>query len=133
MSRENVEVVRRIYEAAAGRDAHEVLRLYDENVELDAARLGMFPEVFRGHDGLRKLFGDWHEAWGDIEYSYEELIDAGHDQVISVVERHARGRASGADVTQTFALLWTLRSGRVVRVAWYLSRADAVQVGQLKG
>ena len=127
MSEENLELVRRIYEAAASRDGAAVLSLYDEEVELDASSLGMYSEVFRGHDGLRKLFGDWHEAWGEIEYSYEELIDVDEERVISVVTRHARGKASGVDVQHPFALLWTLRDGRVVRVTWYLSLEEALE------
>lgn len=35
MSRENVEVVRRIYEAGARREGAAVLSLYDEDVEWD--------------------------------------------------------------------------------------------------
>lgn len=131
MSQENVQLVRQVYEAAASRDLPTVLRLYDERVELDASRVGMFSEVFRGHDGLRKLFRDWHEAWGEIEYSYEELIDAGEDEVVSVVTRRARGKASGVDVEHPFALLWTLRNGRVIRVVWFLSRAEALEAAGL--
>ena len=93
--------------------------LYDPEVELDASALGVEGrggDIFRGHEGLRSLFGEWHESWGEIEYDYEELIDAG-DQVISVVTRHARGRASGVEVEQPFALLWTIREGKVIR--WF--------------
>ena len=41
MSEENVEIVRRIYEAAAGREAASIFALYDPEVELDATRLGV--------------------------------------------------------------------------------------------
>ena len=131
MSRENVEIVRQVYEAAASRDAAAVFALYDPLVELDASRLGLAggagtAGISRGHEGLRSFFREWHEAWGNIEYSYEELIDAG-EQVIAVVNRHARGRASGIEVERPFALLWTLREGKVIRVAWFLSRADALE------
>jgi ketosteroid isomerase-like protein len=136
MSQENVEIVRRIYDAAARRDAAAVMDLYDPEVELDASALGIAAPagadagVFRGHDGLRSLFREWHDAWGKIQYDYEELIDAG-EQVISVVTRHARGRASGVEVGRPFALLWTLRDGKVTRVVWFLDRADALEAGGL--
>lgn len=39
VSRENVEIVRRVYEAAGRRDAALVLSLYDREVELDSTRL----------------------------------------------------------------------------------------------
>ena len=128
MSQENVEIVRRLYEAAASRDSAAVFALYDPEVELDSSRLGL--GVHRGHEGLRSLFGEWHRAWGSIEYSYEELIDAG-EAVIAFVTRHARGRASGVETTQPFTLVWTIRDGRVVRVAWFLTRADALEAAGL--
>jgi ketosteroid isomerase-like protein len=131
MSEENVEVVRRIYEAAARRDPETIFALYGSDVELDATRLGVGDlGVYHGHDGLRRLFADLHEAWGRIDYDYEELLDAG-EQVISVVARHAWGRASGVEIERPFALLWTLRDGKVVRVVWFLSRAEALEAAGL--
>jgi ketosteroid isomerase-like protein len=133
MSQENVEIVRRVYEAAASRDAATVLALYNPKVELDASVLGVAGtgrDILRGHEGLRNLFREWHEAWGKIEYGYEELVDAG-EQVISVVTRHARGRASGVEVERPFALLWTLREGKVIRVVWFLDRAEALEAAGL--
>lgn len=130
MSRENVETVRRIYEAAARRDAEAVLTLYDPEVELDGTRLrvvGPGGGVYHGHEGVRRFFRQWHEAWERIEYDYEELIDAGDEQVIAVVTRRGRGRASGAEVELHVALLWTLREGKVVRVVWFPARADALE------
>ena len=129
MSEENLEVVRQVYEAATRRDTATSLTLYDPEVELDASALGVEGrggDTFRGHEGLRSLFGEWHESWGEIEYDYEELIDAG-DQVISVATRHARGRASGVEVEQRFALLWTIRQGKVIRVIWFLDRDEALK------
>ena len=128
MSQENVEIVRRVYEAAASRNSEAVFALYDPEVELDSSRLGL--GVYRGHEGLRSLFREWHEAWGSIEYSYEELIDAG-EAVIAVVTRHARGRASGVETKQPFTLVWTVRGGKVVRVAWFLTRAEALEAAEL--
>ena len=131
MSRENVEVVRQVYEAAARRDAETVLALYNSNVELDNSRLPigglMGGGIYRGHAGLRAFFREWHDSWDDIDYDYEELIDAGSEHVISVVTRRGRGRTSGAEVEVPLALVWTVRDGKVVRVVWYPSRADALE------
>jgi ketosteroid isomerase-like protein len=134
MSEENVEIVRGVYDAAARHDAATVLALYDPEVELDASRLQVagLAGVYRGHNGLRSFFRQWHEAWGSIEYDYEELIDAG-EQVISVVTRHARGRASGVEVEMPVALVWTLREGKVVRVSWFLSRPESLEAAGLSG
>jgi ketosteroid isomerase-like protein len=97
MSREDVEVVRRVYEAAARRDSATVLGLYARDVKLDFShvQVGVIggQDVVRGHDGLRSWFRAWHEAWETVEYDFEELIDAG-EHVIAVVKRHARGPSS---------------------------------------
>jgi ketosteroid isomerase-like protein len=134
MSEENVEIVRRVYEAAARRDPATVLALYDPEVELDPSRLqavGLFDRVYCGDDGLRSFFREWHEAWQGIEYDYDELIDAG-ERVISVVTRHGRGRASGAEVDWPLALVWTIRKGKVIRVVWFPTRADALEAAGLR-
>lgn len=135
MSRENVEVVRKVYEAAARRDSSAVLELYDERVELDGSRLDVVgvSGIYRGHDGLRRFFRQWHEAWSGIDYDFDELIDAGGEQVISVVTRRGRGRASGAEAEWAVALLWTIRNGTVVRVVWLRSRDEALETVNLQG
>jgi hypothetical protein len=51
--------------------------------------------------------------------------------VVAVVLRHARGRASGVDVEAPLALLWTLRDRKVIRVAWFGSRAEALEAAGL--
>jgi ketosteroid isomerase-like protein len=133
MSEENVAIVRKVYEAAASRDSATVFALYDPAVELDASALGVAASdqgILRGHEGLRSLFREWHEVWGEISYDYDELIDAG-GQVVSVVTRHARGRASGVEVERPFTVLWTLREGKVVRVVWFLNRAEALEAAGL--
>ncbi len=129
MSLENVEVVRRVHEAAMRHDGPAVLSLYDPQVELDATRVEivgfMGQNIYRGHEGLKRFFREWHEAWTHVEYDFEELIDAG-ERVISVVTRRGRGRASGAVVEWHVALVWTLREGRVVRLVWFPTREAAL-------
>jgi ketosteroid isomerase-like protein len=130
VSRENVEIVRRVYDAAGRRDVTAVLALYDPGVELDNTRLqivGGAGGVFHGHEGLRRFFREWHEVWGNIEYDYDELIDVSDDKVVSLVTRRGRGRGSGAGVELRVALVWELRAGKVVRVVWFPTRDDALE------
>jgi ketosteroid isomerase-like protein len=130
MSRENVEIVRAVYDAVARRDTAAVLALYDPDVEWDGSRgtpLGELSgqSVYRGHDGLRTAFRQWYEAWENLEDTCEELIDAG-EHVISVSTARARGRASGLDVEFPQRVgLWTIREGKIVRVVWLPSVEEA--------
>jgi ketosteroid isomerase-like protein len=135
MSKENVEIVRRVYGATARRDSEAVLALYDPKVEWvtsqDPPMRTMFGAgTYRGHDGLRRFFHEWHEAWDDIANDPEELVDAG-DSVVVVVTDRARGRASGAEVARTHASVWTVKRGKIVRVAWFPTRAEAIEAAGL--
>ena len=135
MSEENVEVVRRIYEAVERGDVETVLGLYDPEIEWVFARSpfgGLLKsDVYRGHEGLKQMFRErYDDAWREVEDDLEEVIDAG-DRVVSVVSSYGRGRASGAEVRMTHAGVWTIRDGKVVRVEW-MSREDALEAAGLR-
>jgi len=137
MSQENVEIVRRVYEAVARRDTATVLSLYDPNVEWDGAR-SRWAEVmpgmreFRGHEALRRFFREYYEMWETFEDDVQELIDAG-DHVVCVVSSRGRGRASGLDVEWAGnAGVWTIRDGKVTRVVWFSTREEALAAAGLR-
>lgn len=129
MSQETVDIVRRLYDAAARRDSEAILALYDPEVEWDVSRThaAVMEGLYRGHDGLRAWAREWYDAWENLEYDVAELIDAG-DEVISVVSVRGRGRTSRAEVEfARHAGLWTIREGKIVRVVWFPTRAAALE------
>jgi ketosteroid isomerase-like protein len=137
VSRENLEIVRKLFNAAARRDSATVLSLYDPHVEWDGSRhrwtevMGEAGSRFRGHEGLRAWSRQYYETWEKIEDELEELIDAGND-VVSVVTTRARGRGSGVEVEWKHnAGVWTIRDGKIVRVTWFPTRAEALEAAGL--
>jgi ketosteroid isomerase-like protein len=136
MSKENVEVVRGVYDAVARSNSAAVLAFYDPEVEWDFTRgpLGrlslMERGVYHGHQGLRSWVRERYEAWENIEDDLEELIEVG-DHVISVVTTRGRGRASGAEVEMKGAGLWTIRDGKIARVVWFASVEEALEAAGL--
>lgn len=131
MSQENVDVVRRVYDAVARRDRESILELYDPAVEVRSAP-GTFAEgliggSWDGHEGLRAFDRELRAAFEDIETTCEELIDAG-DHVVSVSWYRGRGRGSGLEVDgpRQFGV-WTVRDGRVTRVVWHPTRSGALE------
>jgi ketosteroid isomerase-like protein len=136
MSQENVEIIRRMYDAAASRDSPTVLEIYDPAVEVDMSQAPcrdvIGGRVYHGHDGLRAFYRQWNDAWETVESELEELIDAG-DRVISIETTRARGRASGATVELHECGIWTLRGGRIVRVDWLdATREEVLEAAGLR-
>jgi ketosteroid isomerase-like protein len=134
VSEENVQIVRRVYDAVARHDTATVLAAYDPDVEWDLSRslwgdLTGRP-VYRGHEDLRAFYREWYEAWGKYDEAVEELIEAG-EHVIVVAKGRGRGRASGAEVGWTQYGVWTLRGGKIVRVAWFGTREAALEAAGL--
>ena len=136
MSEENVEIVRRVYESSAHHDAEAVLSLYDPEVEWDVSHHPM-GQTFEargsrhGHEGLRTWFRDWYEAFEDFEHHLVELIDA-DEHVVSVGTDAGRGRESGVEVDRPIAGVWTIRDGKIVRVAWFATREEALKAAGLQ-
>lgn len=129
MSQETLEVVRRLYEAIERGDSATVLALYSPDVEWDMSGYpygDMIDARSRGHAGLRKFWRELYDAWGSYEHELHELIDAG-DFVVSIVTDRARGRASGAEVEIDAFGVWMIDHGKITRVVWYRSRADALE------
>lgn len=136
MSQENVEVVRKLYEAVALRDTDTIFALYDPNFEWDGthsrwAEVLDGPDTFGGHEELRRFFRGYFEMWETFEDELQELIDAG-EKVISVVTSRGRGRASGVEIEWPGqAGLWTVRDGKIVHVAWFSDRDEALEAAGL--
>ena len=139
MSEENVEIVRRVFDAVARRDSETVLSLYHPEVDFDGRRhrwaevLGTDQARVHGHAGLRRWSRQYYEAWENLEDNVEELIDAG-EHVVSIVTTRARGRASGVEVEwKQNAGVWTVREGKVVKVVWLPTREEALEAAGLTG
>jgi ketosteroid isomerase-like protein len=130
MSQENVEVIRRMYEAWLAQDEGAVFDTFDADIELnpdlEAAWVGI-GQVYRGHAGMRSYMASVYEAFEDYRPEVEELIDVG-DQVLTLAIEHGRGRGSGAGVqANKTAHVWTLRDGKAVRLDLYQDRDKALK------
>src|SRR5688572_8763371 len=114
MSQENVEIVRRQYEAWKRGDYAEALAAYDEAIEWDATH---FPEgrVYRGHDGVDEFMRRWVGTWDDFHLAVERFFDAGGDTVVIFTRESGRAKASGVDVEHLFGHVFTVQNGKIVR------------------
>src|SRR6187401_2647822 len=97
MSRQNVEVIARVYDAWARRDQESAFDLYAADIDWDMSRAPMVDSgsaVYRGHDGVRQWFQDLLAAFAVIDFTVEDIADAG-DRVLATVHHRYVGRTSG--------------------------------------
>jgi ketosteroid isomerase-like protein len=125
VSQENVEIVRRGYEAYARGDVAAMLADVDPGLityreEPDGA-------TFTGRDGLLKAIAEWVEDFDGFEMTAEELIDANDRQVLVHVHQTAIGSQSGAPIEGDFWFVHTLSDSKVTRLDMFASKAKALE------
>src|SRR3954470_13717344 len=135
MSRENVELVRLIYEAFNRRDIVTPFEIYAEDIVWDLsnmARADLFLQpIVHGHEGVREGWRDVLGAFASVDFAVEELTDAG-DKVFAAIRETDVGRASGAAVSTPHYAVWTLDGGKVTRLQVFDVRALAEEAAGLE-
>jgi ketosteroid isomerase-like protein len=132
MSEENVEIVRRGYEAYNRGDREGMVA--DLAPEFEYETTGAIPGVRTHYEGPE----GWVEGVGWLASEFEsprveirELIEAG-DQVLALITVRGRGKQSGAEARWDLWQLWTIREGKVVHGQGFLSRAEALEAAGLR-
>ena len=119
MSLENVELVRRIYDAW---DREESARDFiAEDVEYVNPPYAVEPGTRRGRASFRIV----RETYEDFMVHIEDIIDAGGDDVLVLAHYTASGRGSGIPLQGEHAYVWTVRDGKAVCFRWFQSHGEA--------
>jgi ketosteroid isomerase-like protein len=127
MSQENVEIVRRAYEAFAEPDMEAVMTLVDPEAEIDVTRTHLDGRVFHGHEGLAELLGSWVEVWDEFSAELVEVLDAGNDTVIAVVRESGSPPGTRSRVEHQRGVVYTVREGLVKRYEEHPDKASALE------
>jgi ketosteroid isomerase-like protein len=110
----NAEVVRRMFEGFAESGIDGVLDRIDEDVVIEIPpELSAEPDVYRGHDGVRRYFAGFEGMIDDLRYEALELIPVG-EHVLVRARLAGRGVSSGLDTELHVVVLHTLTDGKVV-------------------
>jgi ketosteroid isomerase-like protein len=138
MSEENVEIVRQLHEAFARRDNKSPFAVYDPDIEYDLSRapglvLPGKEAIYHGHDGVRRYWRSWLQAWGSVDAPVEQMLDAGDEVVVLMGRATLRGKISGAEVEiPPWAQVWNLREGKVIRLRLYPDHAEGLKAAGLR-
>jgi hypothetical protein len=86
--------------------------------------------VFHGCDGYLQLWRYWLDAFGDIRWDPEEVLDFG-DRFLVTTEQKGHGSGSGVAVSEPVFQLFKLRRGLVIRQEDFLDRSNALEAASL--
>ena len=132
----------RIRQAAVWRGAQLASEAYNRR-DLEATVIGWHPDFeyytgrrfvdagllepcYRGLEGYRRYVAATNEVWGgEVYLDPVELIDLG-DRLVMLANAPMRAQISGVRLTEAFALVMTVREGRISRIQEYYDHAEAL-------
>ena len=126
MSQENVEIVRRSFEAYRHGDLEVALADAHPEIVWNPAE----EAPMRGLDAVRTYLGRWERDWEELETTPEEFIDAG-DQIVAIVHFRGRGRVSGIKVDARTYAVYTLRERKMTGMEEFTERSEALKAAGL--
>ncbi len=132
MSRENVELVRAIYDAFAAGDIPGVLARMSHDIVWNEA--DNFPYAdgnpYIGPDAvLQGVFARCASEWDGFAVEINELLDAG-DTVVALGRYKGTFKATGKPQNTQIAHVWRLARGKAVR---FQQHADTLHVARITG
>jgi ketosteroid isomerase-like protein len=140
MSRENVEIVRRYFDALnrGGSIALDAVRAFcDSGVEFHEFSADEGDQVYSGQEEVwrhleEKYLEEFAEPPKEYRFDVEQLFDA-EDEVVAVFYERHHGWVSGADIAMQVGWVFKFRHGKIVQVSVYEDREDALKsVGLLR-
>ena len=127
MSRENLEIVRNMYRPG---DPTRFFELLDEGVQVDASKAQLLPDhsgVIGGKEAAIDLYRRYWGTWAEYTLDPIEIIDAARDRVLVVQDERGIGRGSGAPFERSWAVLYTIRTAKIVRIEHFSGRREALE------
>jgi ketosteroid isomerase-like protein len=112
--REEVEVVRAIYDAFARRDVEAALEHVDPDVTFapeGTTRILGRTEPYRGHDGMREYFADVGRLWDQLTLHATDFRATGGGVVVF---GHVEGTIDGKPFRSDAIWTWQIRRGKAI-------------------
>ena len=131
MSQENVDAVRRWFDAYNRRDFEALIETIDPDFDF-RSRFVAIESEFRGYERFpHAYFRTLDEAYDRFEVIPSDFIDAGA-AVLTIADAEWRGKASGAEGSLPIFVAFWLRAGKLFRTETFTDRAEALKAVGLK-
>jgi len=138
MSQENVELVRRAYQAFNRWGVHpgaernpEIPPLLHPEVEFHTYVSAPEAGVYRGRDAVIEYHERVFRQFESVRIELQELLSAG-DRVVVISRQHTVPRGSEAEIVQQVVEVWTIRDGLLAERKTFSIRAEALEATGLR-
>jgi ketosteroid isomerase-like protein len=120
------DIVRRAHDALNRGDAEALAALCAHDFRLDMSDRVFNPDVYSGHDGIRRFVAEVREVWETFTWEPTDLMEAG-DVVLVFVHSVGRGRGSGLEIERDSAMLWRIPEEKLLALTFYRDPSAARQ------
>jgi uncharacterized protein (TIGR02246 family) len=127
MSQENMEIVRRAFDAFNRRDLAAAAAVFASDAEWVPYLAALEEQIYRGRDAIE---GMWREVLMDVpdfHIDFVRVVADSPDIAVIEVEFGGMGKASGADIRTSVFQAASFRNGKVTRVRGFRSADDALE------
>jgi ketosteroid isomerase-like protein len=132
MSRENVEIMRRLFDAFNSGDGEAWLAATSENIKLYPRREEPGVKAcYEGIEGMFEYLANWYSGWESYETVAERFIDGGEYVVVDVRETGV-AQQSGVRVEENFGHVFKLRNGQVEEWRMFGPLSEALEAAGLR-
>jgi uncharacterized protein len=124
------ESVRGFATAITRGDPDAAVAVCDPEVEFLSV-LAVDGQAYVGHEGIRQYFNDIVSAWEEWRVEVHRVGSAPDGRVVIEMTMHARGRGSGAPLSEFAAHIWTLKDGKLLRNQPFREPESALRAASL--
>jgi uncharacterized protein len=130
MSRENVEAVRRMYEALNTGDWEGVYAETSPEFEWETDPRHPSAGIYRGREAFQRFLEDLEDPFEQTVTEPEKIFAKG-DRVVAFIRIRRRPSGSSSEVEIRIGELYTLRGGKIVRGQGFGEREKALEAAGL--
>lgn len=118
MSQENMDVVRRSFDAFNARDVDALVGVATPDCEWLPFRAQLEGMVYRGHEGVRQFVTDMDDDWEAFQINPVEFHDRG-ERVAVLGQVRALGAGSSVNVDSIAGFVFELRRSQIHQLTSY--------------